>query len=362
MPQPAKSGRIDWASERDRIDLAMVVTRHLGPATGRKGGGRLWWCCPFHQDRNPSFQVKGRHWKCFGCGTEGDAIEFVRRMDGSLSFPDAVRLLVGGSPVTIRPSPSPEPDESRADAPGPDWQARALGIIEQAEARLWNEQGGGSALAYLNGRGLTEATIRAARMGLSNGRTRGVAAGITIPWFDHGTPRMIQVRQPDGCEPKYKATWGSRRGGLYPDPAVVRPGRPVVIVEGEFDALLLGQELGELATVVTLGSASERPKPAALGVLLGAYPWYVATDADAAGDRAATVWPTHARRVRPPCGAKDWTDAARRGANLRQWWGELLAGVANPRPFDWQTLSALRWGEDPSPGLNARPPTDDFES
>ena len=93
---------------------------------------------------------------------------------------------------------------------------------------------------------------------------------------------------------------GSGIRGLYPGPEAIRPGRPLVIVEGEFDALCLGQELGELAAVVTLGSASGGPTPAILGRMLAAWPWFVATDRDQAGDKAAAGWPAPARRVRPP--------------------------------------------------------------
>jgi hypothetical protein len=86
--------------------------------------------------------------------------------------------------------------------------------------------------------------------------------------------------------------------------------------------LLLGQELADLAAVVTLGSASARPDTGILAALLIASPWFVATDGDSAGDRAADGWPARARRVRPP--AKDWTDAYMAGVDLRRWWHERI--------------------------------------
>lgn len=71
-----RGGRLDWSEIRDRIDLGIVATTLLGPAPGRRGGkGRLWWKCPFHDDKNPSFCVNPikRTWKCYGCNEHGDA-------------------------------------------------------------------------------------------------------------------------------------------------------------------------------------------------------------------------------------------------------------------------------------------------
>jgi hypothetical protein len=102
---------------------------------------------------------------------------------------------------------------------------------------------------------------------------------------------------------------------------MVRAGKPLIVTEGEFDALLLGQELGELAAVVTLGSASARPEGSTYLAMLPAPAWYVAPDADDAGDKAASGWPARAIRVKPPRG-KDWTDAHLAGIELRRWWTE----------------------------------------
>ena len=52
----AAGERIDWNDIKGRIDLARVVTALLGPAAKRQGR-RLLWPCPFHDDRNPSFEV-----------------------------------------------------------------------------------------------------------------------------------------------------------------------------------------------------------------------------------------------------------------------------------------------------------------
>jgi hypothetical protein len=149
----------------------------------------------------------------------------------------------------------------------------------------------------------------------------------------------VKVRQPEGTEPKYAEAFRDRPR-IFPDPAVIEPGRPLVIVEGEFDALLLGQELRDLATVVTLGSASSLPHLTALAEMLAAAPWFIATDADPAGDKAAITWHASALRVRPPPPFNDWTEASQGGINLRFWWAARLG----PETL-WRELAPLRWGQ-----------------
>jgi hypothetical protein len=114
--------RIDWKAARETIDLAQVATALLGPAPGRRGerGRRLWWRCPFHEDRNSSFRVDpGRPWwRCFGCGEHGDAVALVRRLNPSMSFPEAVASLTDG-PIRTRPGKAPGKPVARPATPPP---------------------------------------------------------------------------------------------------------------------------------------------------------------------------------------------------------------------------------------------------
>jgi hypothetical protein len=125
----------------------------------------------------------------------------------------------------------------------------------------------------------------------------------------------------------------------------------MIAVEGEFDAMLLGQEIGDLASVVTLGSASTRPGGEIYRAMLRCPQWFAAHDADDAGDQAAARWPARAVRVRPPAPDKDWTDVHAGGCNrLRYLWGGILRRPGTP----WDELAARRWGPgltDPAPGI-----------
>ena len=174
---------------------------------------------------------------------------------------------------------------------------------------------------------------------------------MVIPWLDAGRLALVKIRQPERTKPKYVEAYRDRPR-VYPDSAVIEPGRPLIIVEGEFDALLLGHELRDLAAVVTLGSASSRPDLATRAEMLAAARWFIATDADEAGNKAASGWPARAIRVRPPAPHKDWTESAQAGINLRRWWTDRLGGPEAPALFTWSELAAQRWGPaltDPAP-------------
>ncbi len=345
--------RIDWKDIRDRIDLARVATALLGPAAKRQGR-RLLWSCPFHDDSHPSFEIdpERKTWKCWPCNLGGDAPALAMKLNG-VGFPEAVRVVaeLAGivAPSEVRGQKPPPPytrrfsdltaskPENTIDRP-PEGSsglalADALALVAEAAGRLWRHEGT-EALAYLHNRGLADGTIRAARLGVvktvsiptRDGDRCYQARGVVIPWLDGDRLALVKIRQPEGREPKYVEAYRDRPR-IFPDPAAIEPGRPLVICEGELDALLLGQALGGLAAVVTLGSASSRPDPSTLGVMLATAPWFISTDADEAGDKAASEWPARAIRVRPPKG-KDWTEVAQAGVKLRLWW------AAPPRERD----------------------------
>jgi hypothetical protein len=222
-----------------------------------------------------------------------------------------------------------------------------VALVSEASTRLWTPEGA-EALGYLRGRGLTDETIRGAHLGFAasasiptrNGDRCYRARGVLISWFDADRLALLKIRQPKGREPKYAEAFRDRPR-IFPGPEVIQPGCPLVIVEGEFDALLLGQELRDLAAVVTLGSASSRPDPGILGVMLAAAPWFIATDADSAGDKAASGWPARGHRVRPPEGVKDWTELGQTGCNrIRYHWGRYLR-----MSVPWEVLAVQRWSE-----------------
>ncbi|MBT8448776.1 MAG: DNA primase [Gammaproteobacteria bacterium] len=90
------TGRIPQAFIDDvlaRTDLVELINSRV-PLT--KAGTNHKACCPFHQEKTPSFNVNGnkQFYHCFGCGASGNAISFVMDYD-RLEFPDAVDELAG---------------------------------------------------------------------------------------------------------------------------------------------------------------------------------------------------------------------------------------------------------------------------
>ena len=349
--------RLDWAEIRERVDTRALLVAHLGTPERHKGGKPLW-LCPFHDDHSPSMEYDSERdrWKCWACGEGGDAAAFLMKKTGA-TFPEVVEMLAGELPTpTARVIPravealrrrkpkKPPADDGEVPKERLDLEA-ATALVAEAEARLW-APGGETALIYLRRRGLRDETIRAARLGLVDGPARvpWKPTGITIPWFEwgrlvylnvRGSPRWLRRfdgRPKNKKPPKYLC--GYREGAvLYPSVASVRPFRPLVVVEGEFEAILLGQEIGDLASVVTTGAASEVPGPRLMRYLQISPRWFLAMDADAAGEKLAVGdptkgskrdWPSSARRVKPPAPAKDWTEHAQAGGDLRAFWEPIL--------------------------------------
>src|SRR3546814_3453182 len=84
---------------RARVDIVDGIERRVP----LKKAGREWTaCCPFHDERTPSFYVSPakQFFHCFGCGVSGSAIKFIMDFD-RLEFPDAVEELAQTAGMTV---------------------------------------------------------------------------------------------------------------------------------------------------------------------------------------------------------------------------------------------------------------------
>ena len=143
-----------WLDElRARTTLSAVIAPSVKLI---KAGREFKACCPFHNEKTPSFTVNDEKgfYHCFGCGAHGDAIRFLTDHRG-LPFMDAVKELAGKAGMDV---PAPDPRDRER-------QERSAGLYDvMAAAQKWfSEQlagvEGGEARAYLAGRGIDARVI-----------------------------------------------------------------------------------------------------------------------------------------------------------------------------------------------------------
>ena len=141
-----------------RVDIVDVVDRYVKL---RKAGANYSACCPFHNEKTPSFTVSPskQFYHCFGCGAHGNAIGFLMEYSG-LSYPDAIRALAETVGLAV-----PETRE-RGERPGAGAKAPGLGAMMMEALNYYRAQLKNSreAVDYLKGRGLSGEI--AARYGL----------------------------------------------------------------------------------------------------------------------------------------------------------------------------------------------------
>lgn len=146
---------------RARVPISPVVGRRVKLT---RAGREMRGCCPFHNEKSPSFYVnddKG-FYHCFGCGAHGDVIRFMTDNMG-LPFMEAVKQLAAEAGMEV-PAPSPEA-RARAEVADSlvDLTARAASWFQ---AQLAGDKGT-AARAYLDQRGLLPGTVKGFALGFS---------------------------------------------------------------------------------------------------------------------------------------------------------------------------------------------------
>lgn len=148
------------------------VVREYVPAL-RKAGSLWVACCPFHEEKTPSFKVDPRRgtWHCFGaCSEGGDQIRFVERFCG-IAFREAIELLAARTGVEL--------PRRRRDGPGRAELAAEHEALESA-ARFYETKllsaAGEEARRYLEKRGLAPETWREFRLGFAPGDAHALIA------------------------------------------------------------------------------------------------------------------------------------------------------------------------------------------
>jgi len=149
----------------DELRARTVLSSVLAPSVKLLRAGREWKaCCPFHNEKTPSFTVnddKG-FYHCFGCGAHGDAIRFLTDHRG-MPFMDAVKELAAKAGMDV-PAPDPRAKEQAE-------RASTLTDVMAEVAKWYSEQlnglAGADAREYLKRRGIDAAVVQQFGLGFA---------------------------------------------------------------------------------------------------------------------------------------------------------------------------------------------------
>jgi DNA primase len=270
----------------NRLDIVDVVERYV-PL--KKAGANFIACCPFHNEKSPSFTVSQakQFYHCFGCGAHGTAIGFVMEHAG-LGYVDAIEELARSMGLEV-------PQERQAAGEAYAKIAPDLYEVMQTATRYYREQLKLSprAIEYLKQRGLSGEIAAKFGIGYAADGWQNLAAafsnyqdaalnetGLVITGdedkrYDRFRDRImfpiINVRGQvigfggrvlDKGEPKYLNSpetplfeKGRELYGLYQAQKAIRAEQCVLVVEGYMDVVALAQH-GVEYVVATLGTAT----------------------------------------------------------------------------------------------------------
>ena len=267
---------------RARLSVVDVVGRVV-PLTRK--GQNYWGCCPFHNEKTPSFSVNEEKgfYHCFGCGEHGDIISFTMKHN-NLDFKAAITELANMAGLKMPDYKPRDPNVVRREDELFDICERAA----QTYAEKLFTPDGAHALDYVRRRGFSDDMIKKYRIGyapknniiankfaeskflIPSGLCRRGDYGmydffrdkLMFPIFNaHGKIVAFSGRSLDGSEPKYINTtdtdiFHKRQtvfGLNFARDAIHRANRSIV-VEGQIDAIKM-QVNGFAETVAPLGTA-----------------------------------------------------------------------------------------------------------
>lgn len=304
---------------KERLGITEVLGSYI---TLEKAGKNLKARCPFHNERTPSFVVspdRGTYY-CFGCGKKGDIFSFVQEFE-NLDFVGALKMLADKAGVTLTLERKEEQQ----------YKKEGLKILEHVTVFYQdNLKTHAAAFAYLEKRGVTQATIEKWRIGAAPDTWRGahdyllksgattdlmmragiVKQGERSDYYDRFRNRVMfpicdgvgavvgftgRLLVKDDKQAKYVNSpdtvffnKSKLLYGYHHAKASIRKHNFSILVEGQFDAIMAHQ-MGYTNTVATSGTALTDEQLTLLARLSSRL--VIALDADGAGFKAsARAW------------------------------------------------------------------------
>jgi DNA primase len=278
---------------RRQADIVRVVGDYV---TLKKKGANWMACCPFHQEKTPSFSVNPSKniFYCFGCGKGGSVFNFVMELEG-LSFPESVRVVAEKAGVPLPELVDDKRFETKRKEADEVIQLNAWALEFWERQLSENNAEAKAAREYVEGRGINEETLKTFRLGYapnswealgnylkSKGATIGQIerSGLVVKkeqggYYDRFRGRLIfpvtdaqgkpvafgaRAMRP-GDEPKYlnspetaAYTKGRHLFGLSVTREEIRRKKFAILVEGYLDLIVPFQH-GVRNVVASLGTA-----------------------------------------------------------------------------------------------------------
>ena len=300
-----------------RTDLLALLSSRI--TFTKKSGSNHWACCPFHDEKTPSFSVNTQKgfYHCFGCGVSGDAIRFLMDYD-NLPFPEAIERLAEFNGLSV-----PYEDDGRqVDPQEKDRYDLGLECLADAAAffhEAFYGESGKAARDYLRQRRLKKATVDTFLLGyappgnallahlgskyplqlLQDVGLVGVKDDHHYDWFRErvifpihnikGKIIAFGARAMGEAQPKYlnspETIWFNKRFELYGlHQAMQTRERTLLVTEGYMDVIKLWQH-GVKNAVAALGTAIGDSHISQLKKR--AEKVYFSFDGDTAGQKAA---------------------------------------------------------------------------
>jgi DNA primase len=305
------------------------------PVCGGKDRFHIW----------PGQREHGSFW-CRGCGIGGDAITYLRIVEG-MSFKEACNCLGVDSnnlpKITLSGAIDVFTPREPVMAVNELWQSKAAKLVDYAHTALLLDD---NKMEWLAERGINQGAVIKNRLGWlsqdhyrdrsswglpvefkDNGKQRKLwlPSGIVIPAYGEAEGlQRLRIRRPQG-DPRYYVVPGSGTCTWY-SKCNESQIKAAVVVESELDAIACTAAVDGMC-IIALGNSSARPDHAAHKLLDDVSVVLSAMDYDAAGkhgsDNLCKWYGVKVKRWPPPCG-KDPGDAYRQGVDIGIWLNAAL--------------------------------------
>jgi len=132
----------------------------------KKRGANHIGCCPFHNEKTPSFYVSPSKgiFKCFGCGEAGDVVSFLKKHE-HFTYPEALRWLARKYNIEIQEEEQTEEQKERQNERDALFHLSEFAQQYFADLLYNDEMGRAVGLSYFHGRGLSDDIIKSFGLG-----------------------------------------------------------------------------------------------------------------------------------------------------------------------------------------------------